>query len=126
MCCLLGSGFVKWHMPLSIQDLQQPATRILCMCGHLNHTFAAAADQALACCCCTIVLCSEYSKTLNDARLKVLAARETAIQTVVREARSRVRDLARNPTSYKKLLQDLMVQVGQHTRRSSSCCRSRR
>lgn len=56
--------------------------------------------------------CSEYSKTLNDARLKVLAARETAIQSVVKEARMRVRDLARNPTAYKKLLQDLLVQVG--------------
>lgn len=55
--------------------------------------------------------CSEYSKTLNDARLKVLAARETAIQAVVKEARARVRDLARNPTTYKKLLQDLLVQV---------------
>jgi hypothetical protein len=62
-------------------------------------------------CCCCIWSCSEYSKTLNDARLKVLAARETAIQTVVKEARSRVRDLARNPTAYKKLLQDLLVQV---------------
>lgn len=57
------------------------------------------------------VVCSEYSKTLNDARLKVLAARETAIQAVVKEARARVRDLARNPTAYKKLLQDLLVQV---------------
>jgi V-type H+-transporting ATPase subunit E len=58
---------------------------------------------------------SEYSKTLNDARLKVLAARETAIQSVVKEARARVRDLARNPGSYKKLLQDLLVQVGLET-----------
>lgn len=65
-----------------------------------------------------ITVCSEYSKTLNDARLKVLAARETAIQSVVKEARARVRDLARNPTSYKKLLQDLIVQVG-----AGRCCR---
>lgn len=57
------------------------------------------------------MLCSEYSKTLNDARLKVLAARETAIQSVVKEARAHVRNLARNPSTYKKLLQDLLVQV---------------
>lgn len=57
------------------------------------------------------MLCSEYSKTLNDARLKVLAARETAIQSVVKEARAHVRGLARNPSTYKKLLQDLLVQV---------------
>jgi hypothetical protein len=62
--------------------------------------------------CLPAFFCSEYSKTLNDARLKVLAARETAIQSVVKEARARVRDVARNPGSYKKLLQDLLVQVG--------------
>jgi hypothetical protein len=63
---------------------------------------------------------SEYSKTLNDARLKVLAAREAAIQAVLREVRGHVRDLARNPTSYKKLLQDLLVQVSHQELRV--CC----
>lgn len=53
----------------------------------------------------------EYSKTLNDARLKVLAAREAAIQTVVREARTRVRDVATDGNAYRKLMQDLLVQV---------------
>lgn len=72
-------------------------------------------DRTLILACFLALTCSEYSKTLNDARLKVLAARETAIQAVVKEARARVRDLARNPGSYKKLLQDLLVQVGTET-----------
>jgi V-type H+-transporting ATPase subunit E len=55
--------------------------------------------------------CREYSKTLNEARLKVLAARETAIQSVVKEARTRVRELVKNPNGYKKLMQELLVQV---------------
>ncbi|KAI8470782.1 MAG: vacuolar ATP synthase subunit E [Monoraphidium minutum] len=53
----------------------------------------------------------EYSKTLNDVRLKVLAAREAAIQGVVHEARARVRDVAKNQASYRKLVQDLLVQA---------------
>ncbi|KAF8072606.1 VHA-E1 [Scenedesmus sp. PABB004] len=53
----------------------------------------------------------EYSKTLNEARLKVLAAREAAIQTVVKEARARVREAAKSPAAYKKLMQDLLVQA---------------
>lgn len=53
----------------------------------------------------------EYSKTLNEVRLRVLAAREAAIQTVVAEARARVRDAARDAGAYRKLVQDLMVQA---------------
>jgi hypothetical protein len=61
--------------------------------------------------------CSEYSKTLNEARLKVLAAREAAIQTVVKEARSKVREAAKNPNTYRKMMQDLLVQVRSEKRR---------
>lgn len=63
---------------------------------------------------------SEYSKTLNEARLKVLAAREAAIQGVVKEARGRVRDTAANAGAYKKLMQDLLVQVGGRRRRGAA------
>jgi hypothetical protein len=42
----------------------------------------------------------------------VLAARDEAIQVVVNEARRRVREVAKNPGAYRKLLQDLIVQVG--------------
>lgn len=55
---------------------------------------------------------SEYSKQLNEMRLKVLAAREAAIQEIVAEAKSKLRDVSKNPTAYKKLMTDLLVQVG--------------
>lgn len=53
----------------------------------------------------------EYSKQLNEMRLKVLAARESAIQEIVAEARLKLREVAKNPTTYKKLLTDLLVQA---------------
>lgn len=55
---------------------------------------------------------SEYSKQLNEMRLKVLAAREAAIQEIVAEAKTKLRDVSKNPTAYKKLMTDLLVQVG--------------
>ena len=54
---------------------------------------------------------SEYSKQLNEMRIKVLAAREAAIQEIVAEAKSKLREVSKNPTSYKKLMTDLLVQV---------------
>jgi V-type H+-transporting ATPase subunit E len=44
-------------------------------------------------------------------RIKVLAAREAAIQEIVIEAQSKLKDVSKNPATYKKLLTDLMVQV---------------
>eukprot|EP00775_Hariotina_reticulata_P010517 gene10517-10677_t len=67
----------------------------------------------------------EYSKTLNEARLKVLAAREAAIQSVVKEARTRVRELVKNPSAYKKLMQELLVQAMQKLREPTALVRVR-
>lgn len=44
-------------------------------------------------------------------RLKVLAAREAAIQEIVAEATHKLREVSKSPASYKKLLGDLLVQV---------------
>lgn len=44
-------------------------------------------------------------------RIKVLAAREAAIQEIVSEAKTKLREVSKNPTTYKKLLTDLLVQV---------------
>ncbi|GAX82621.1 hypothetical protein CEUSTIGMA_g10047.t1 [Chlamydomonas eustigma] len=52
----------------------------------------------------------EYSKQLNEMRIKVLAAREAAIQEIVNEAQSKLKDVSKNPATYKTLLTDLMVQ----------------
>jgi vacuolar-type H+-ATPase subunit E/Vma4 len=57
------------------------------------------------------VCCSEYSKQLNEQRIKVLSARETAIQEIVTEAKLKLREVSKNPSTYKKLLTDLLVQV---------------
>ena len=54
---------------------------------------------------------SEYSKQLNEMRIKVLAAREAAIQEIVAEAKTKLREVSKNPTTYKKLMTDLLVQV---------------
>ncbi|KAF6264485.1 vacuolar ATP synthase subunit E [Scenedesmus sp. NREL 46B-D3] len=67
----------------------------------------------------------EYSKTLNEARLKVLAAREAAIQTVVKEARGKVREAAKNPSAYKKMMQDLLVQAMHKLREPTALVRVR-
>ncbi|GFR51972.1 hypothetical protein Agub_g14499 [Astrephomene gubernaculifera] len=53
----------------------------------------------------------EYSKQLNEMRLKVLAAKEAAVQEIITEAKARLRDVSKNPTTYKQLLQDLLVQA---------------
>ena len=58
-----------------------------------------------------MLLCSEYSKQLNEMRIKVLAAREAAIQEIVAEAKLKLREVSKNPTTYKKLMTDLIVQV---------------
>eukprot|EP00878_Enallax_costatus_P001437 GHUV01001587.1.p1 GENE.GHUV01001587.1~~GHUV01001587.1.p1 ORF type:complete len:237 (+),score=77.33 GHUV01001587.1:148-858(+) len=67
----------------------------------------------------------EYSKTLNEARLKVLAAREAAIREVVKEARTKVRETAKNPTQYRKLMQDLLVQALHKLREPTALVRVR-
>ncbi len=58
-----------------------------------------------------MLLSSEYSKQLNEMRIKVLAAREAAIQEIVAEAKLKLREVSKNPTTYKKLMTDLIVQV---------------
>eukprot|EP00199_Chlamydomonas_sp_CCMP681_P005904 CAMPEP_0119102726 /NCGR_PEP_ID=MMETSP1180-20130426/1364_1 /TAXON_ID=3052 ORGANISM="Chlamydomonas cf sp, Strain CCMP681" /NCGR_SAMPLE_ID=MMETSP1180 /ASSEMBLY_ACC=CAM_ASM_000741 /LENGTH=227 /DNA_ID=CAMNT_0007087055 /DNA_START=121 /DNA_END=804 /DNA_ORIENTATION=- len=53
----------------------------------------------------------EFSKQLNEQRIKVLSAREVAIQELVAETKLKLREVSKNPGSYKKLLQDLLVQA---------------
>eukprot|EP00798_Chlamydomonas_sp_ICE-L_P010250 gene10250-8168_t len=52
----------------------------------------------------------EYSKQLNEMRLKVLAAREQAIQEIVAESQQKLREVCKTPAEYKRLLTDLLVQ----------------
>lgn len=52
----------------------------------------------------------EYSKQLNESRIKVLAAREEAVQALLHEAFAGLAALSKDGTAYKKLLTDLLVQ----------------
>ncbi|RMZ56878.1 hypothetical protein APUTEX25_002967 [Auxenochlorella protothecoides] len=53
----------------------------------------------------------ERSKQLNESRLKVLQAREDAVQTLLTEAHSRLAKLAKDKAKYKALLTELLIQV---------------
>lgn len=53
----------------------------------------------------------EYSKQLNESRIKVLQAREDAVQTLLHEAFSSLAAFSKDQAAYKRLLTDLLVQV---------------
>ncbi|KAG2422445.1 hypothetical protein HXX76_016015 [Chlamydomonas incerta] len=67
----------------------------------------------------------EYSKQLNEMRLKVLAAKEAAVQDIITDAKLRLRDVSKNPATYKKLLQDLLVQAMRKLNEKSASVRVR-
>ncbi|PNW70799.1 hypothetical protein CHLRE_17g734500v5 [Chlamydomonas reinhardtii] len=67
----------------------------------------------------------EYSKQLNEMRLKVLAAKEAAVQDIITDAKARLRDVSKNPSTYKKLLQDLLVQAMRKLNEKSASVRVR-
>lgn len=52
----------------------------------------------------------EYSKYLNESRIKVLQAREDAVQTLLKEAQKRLQSLSMNASEYGTLLLELIVQ----------------
>ena len=53
----------------------------------------------------------EFSKQLNESRIKVLQAREASVHGIVSEAHKRLLDIANSKKAYKGLLTDLTVQV---------------
>lgn len=55
----------------------------------------------------------EFSKQLNESRIKVLQAREASVHGIVSEAHKRLLDIAASKKGYKGLLTDLTVQVPQ-------------
>lgn len=57
------------------------------------------------------VLCREYSKQLNESRLKVLQARENAVHELIHDAHQSLTGFAKDQQKYKTLLTDLLVQV---------------
>ena len=53
----------------------------------------------------------EYSKQLNASRLKILQAREDAVQGILTDAQARLVALSSDATTYGRLLQGLLVQA---------------
>lgn len=60
--------------------------------------------------CCPIVVFSQSSNMLNQARLKVLKVREDHVRTVLDEARKRLGEVTRDPTRYAELLKLVIIQ----------------
>lgn len=58
-----------------------------------------------------LVLCREYSKQLNESRLKVLQARENAVHDLINDAQHDLSGFSKDQQKYKTLLTDLLVQV---------------
>lgn len=67
----------------------------------------------------------ERSKYLNESRIKVLQAREDAMQQVLSEAHGRLARLAQDKAAYKPLLVDLLVQSFAKLRESKMLVRVR-
>lgn len=57
------------------------------------------------------MLCREYSKQLNESRLKVLQARENAVHDLINDAQQGLSGFSKDQQKYKTLLTDLLVQV---------------
>jgi V-type H+-transporting ATPase subunit E len=53
----------------------------------------------------------EFSKQLNESRIRVLQAREEAVQVLLHEAFARLAALSGDKAAYGRLLTDLLVQV---------------
>lgn len=56
-------------------------------------------------------MCREYSKQLNESRLKVLQARENAVHDLIHDAQQGLTNFSKDQQKYKSLLTDLLVQV---------------
>mmetsp|Transcript_16430 Transcript_16430/g.48933 ORF Transcript_16430/g.48933 Transcript_16430/m.48933 type:complete len:227 (-) Transcript_16430:1006-1686(-) len=55
----------------------------------------------------------EYSKQLNEMRLKVLTAKEAAMQDILADAVERLKGVSKSPPQYKELMEKLLVQAMQ-------------
>ena len=55
---------------------------------------------------------SQHSNLLNQARLTVLKSRDDHVKIIVEEAKTRLDQITKDTTKWKKVLQDLITQVG--------------
>ena len=54
---------------------------------------------------------SQHSNLLNQARLTVLKSRDDYVKTIIEEAKGRVGEITRDSGRYKRVVQDLIIQV---------------
>ena len=54
---------------------------------------------------------SQHSNLLNQARLAVLKSRDDHVKTIIEEAKGRIGEITRDTGRYKKVMQDLIIQV---------------
>lgn len=77
----------------------------------INSDCALCAADGLAAISVLSVMCREYSKQLNESRLKVLQAREGSVHNIVKEAHGKLIEYSKDKKQYQSLLTDLTVQV---------------
>lgn len=67
----------------------------------------------------------EYSKQLNASRIKVLQAREDAVQSVLEEAQAKLSEYTKDKKQYEALLTDLLVQSLQKLKQPATIVKGR-
>ena len=55
----------------------------------------------------------DYSKQLNESRIKVLQARENAVRSILSEAQRRLLALSKDPARYQVLLRGLLIEAAE-------------
>ena len=56
-------------------------------------------------------LCSQHSNLLNQARLTVLKSRDDHVKKIIEEAKGRLHEITKDASRWKKVIQDLIIQV---------------
>ena len=59
----------------------------------------------------SLVVCSQHSNLLNQARLSTLKMRDDSVKEIVEEARGRLEELVRDKAKYTTMIKALIVQV---------------
>lgn len=67
-----------------------------------------------------VSLFSQHSNLLNQARLTVLKSRDDHVKRIIEEAKTRLDEITKDTSKWRKVLQDLITQVHVHVFESCS------
>ena len=67
-----------------------------------------------------VSLFSQHSNLLNQARLTVLKSRDDHVKRIIEEAKTRLDEITKDTSKWRKVLQDLITQVHIHVCESCS------